>query len=81
MHDDVSSPGRSEELVSLITWHQRRLFAYIMSLVRSPNDAEDILQEVNVVLWRKRDDFHAGTDFLAWAFRISRTQVMAFRAR
>ncbi len=71
----------SEELVGLIAQAQRRLYAFVLALVRRPADVEDILQEINVVLWRKRDMFRPGSDFFAWAFEIARLQVLAFRAR
>ena len=57
------------------------LHAFILKLVTSLTDADDILQETNLVLWSKRGEFTLGTDFLAWAFRIARYQVMAYRKR
>jgi RNA polymerase sigma-70 factor, ECF subfamily len=81
MQNEESPPDREEELVALIARAQRRLFAFILAMVRRPDDAEDVLQEVNVVLWRKRNTYELGTDFLAWAFQISRNQVKAFRAK
>lgn len=60
---------------------QRRLYAFIYALVRNPADAEDVLQECNLVLWRKAAEYQPGTDFMAWAWRIAQLQVMAFRKR
>lgn len=65
----------------LVTGAQRALHAFILKLVLPLPDADDILQETNVVLWSKQDEFTQGTDFLAWAFRIARYQVMAYRKR
>ncbi len=61
--------------------HQRGVYAYILSLVHDLSSADDILQEVNLVLWRRRGDFTPGTNFKAWAFRIARMQVMAHRKK
>ncbi len=36
---------------------------------------DDVLQNTNVVLWTKRNEFKHGTNFLAWAFNIARYQV------
>jgi RNA polymerase sigma-70 factor (ECF subfamily) len=36
------------------------------------------LQETNLVLCRKAEEFTEGTNFDAWAFRIARTQCMSF---
>ncbi|MBI1368437.1 MAG: sigma-70 family RNA polymerase sigma factor [Planctomycetes bacterium] len=66
------------EFVKLVAAHQNRLYSYIMSLVRAPADADDILQETNVVLWDKRDEALAADSFTAWSYAVARTQVMAF---
>ena len=36
-----------------------------------------MLQECNLVLWRKAGEFRADSDFIPWAFGIARFQVMA----
>jgi RNA polymerase sigma-70 factor (ECF subfamily) len=64
-----------------MTAHQGRLYAYILSLLGDPDQANDVLQESNVVLWRSVDEFQPGTSFRAWSFRIAHFQVMAFRQR
>jgi RNA polymerase sigma factor (sigma-70 family) len=41
-----------------------------------PSEVDDLLQEVNVVLWEKCDEFQPGTDFWAWASQIARFKVL-----
>lgn len=83
MHDSEinSKSDPNEELVRLIAQAQQRLYAFLLVLVRRPTDVDDILQETNIVLWRKRETYCSGTDFYAWAFEIARFQVLAFKAR
>lgn len=71
----------ASDFVELLTAHQPRLYAYILSLVFNPTDADDVLQETNRVLWQKWADFQRGTNFAAWAFRIAFYQVQAHRRR
>lgn len=71
----------SAAFVREVTANQRRLYAFILSLVRRPSDADDVLQETNLVLWQKSAEFTPGTNFIAWSFRIARFQVMALRKR
>jgi DNA-directed RNA polymerase specialized sigma24 family protein len=52
----------SAACVGEVTRMQRRLYAIIHSLVLRPADAEDILQECNLVLWRKRYPRFAATN-------------------
>jgi RNA polymerase sigma-70 factor (ECF subfamily) len=70
-----------EQFVSLLTAHQSRLYAYVLSLLGDPHLAADVLQETNMVLWRKSETFALGTDFAAWAFHVAYLQVLAGRQR
>ena len=79
MPDD--SPRNSDAFVQLMTEHQGRLFAYVLSLLGDPDQANDVLQETNLVLWRNAGEFQMGSNFRAWAFRIAHFQVMAHRQR
>ncbi len=79
--NNAGNTAADEELVLQIAQSQRRLFALILALVRRPADAEDVLQETNVVLWRKRETFQRGSHFPAWACEIARLQVLAWRTR
>lgn len=66
------------EFARQITEHQRSLFGYIYSLLGHDASSWDVLQETNMVLWKKQEDFKSGTNFKAWAFTVARFQVMAF---
>ena len=66
---------------ALVESHQGRIYAFVLSLVANPDVANDILQEVNLVLWRKSDEFTLGTNFIAWAFKIARYQVLTQRKK
>jgi RNA polymerase sigma-70 factor (ECF subfamily) len=52
--------------------------AYVRRLVPSRADADDVMQEVAVVLWEKFDQFRDGGDFRAWAFGVARFEVLAW---
>ena len=77
----MKGPRSSNEFVGLMTEHQGRLFAYILSLLGDPDAANDVLQETNIVLWRDSAEFRPGTNFKAWSFRVAHFQVMAWRQR
>lgn len=71
----------TKAFVELMTAHQGRLYAYILSLLGDVDQANDVLQETNVVLWRNAGEFRPGSNFQAWAFRTAHFQVMAHRQR
>lgn len=65
------------ETIRQISLHQASLLAYILTLHPDRSEAQDILQETNVVLWEKIGEFRQGTNFKAWAFRIAYLQTLA----
>ena len=70
-----------KEFVQLLTRHQSAVYAYIMTIYPDRFEAQDILQESVLVMWRKLNDFEPGTNFKAWAFRIAYWQTMAHLKR
>ncbi|TWT84875.1 RNA polymerase sigma factor [Planctomycetes bacterium CA13] len=64
-----------------LTEAQSRLLAFLLKRLGSHDQAQEVLQEVNLVLCRDAYKFEEGTDFMAWAFAIARFQLMAFRKR
>ncbi|MCS6850198.1 MAG: sigma-70 family RNA polymerase sigma factor [Gemmataceae bacterium] len=75
------SSEQVEAFVRLLGQHQRRIFLYVLSLVPRWDDAEEIVQETNLVLWREFGRFQPGTNFAAWACKIAFHQVLAWRKR
>jgi len=75
------SQDRSSELVQLMMKHQRKLFGYILTLVPSRSDAEDILQETSLTICEKFADFETGTNFYSWACQIAYWKVRAARKK
>ena len=68
-----------ENLVALITRHQAALHAYILGLLPNRTRADDVLQETNLVLWRKAAEYDQAKPFMPWACRIAWFQVKAAR--
>ncbi len=72
---------KNEQFVQQFVRVEPRIYAYIRALVFNRSDADDLLQEVAAVLWRKFDEFQPGTSFEAWAFAVTRNQVLYFRQK
>jgi RNA polymerase sigma-70 factor len=71
----AGEPDR-EEFVRLFARHARQIYAFIMTLVFSHQDAEEVFQNTSVILWDKFADFRLGTNFTAWATRIAYFEVL-----
>ncbi|CAD7694827.1 unnamed protein product [Ostreobium quekettii] len=82
--DDFSSDSTGDrdlrvQFARVFATNDRWLFAYLVSLLGSPTDAEEVFQEVCVILWRDYDKFDPNTNFMKWASVIAHHQVHRFR--
>ena len=73
MSDNSVSFEFSQKLVGI----QRNLYAFILSLLPNRSDAEDVLQETNLILCQKSKEYDPAGNFRSWAFHIARFQVLA----
>jgi RNA polymerase sigma-70 factor (ECF subfamily) len=78
---DGIAPERVDAFVRLLGQNQRRIFLYVISLVPNVNEAEEVIQETNLVLWREFGQFQPGTNFAAWACKVAFHQVLAWRKK
>lgn len=71
----------SDQFIVHVTRSQRRLYAFIRALVWDAGEADDILQETNLALWKKADEFDGSREFMPWAMQFAKLQVMAWLKR
>lgn len=71
----------SGRFLQLFAQHQRSVHAYIYSLVPSRVDADDVMQETSLVLWRKWGEFDPNRDFVRWACGIAFHEVLKLRRK
>ncbi|MDF1756378.1 MAG: sigma-70 family RNA polymerase sigma factor [Verrucomicrobiales bacterium] len=72
----MNSPD--EDFIRNLTDWQNRLFGYLTTILGNVHDARDVLQETNLVIWRKMEEFEPGTNFGAWAKKCAHYQALAF---
>ena len=61
-----------EMIVRLLSQHDRGIRAFVLALSGQPRLVDDIMQDVSVVIWRRRDDYDPAQSFGAWARGIAR---------
>ena len=77
-----SLADKTMRVQQLFVKHQLAVRAFILSIEPNFTDAEDLLQEVFLVVTRKSAQFREGTNFFAWACTIARFKLMeAMRRR
>src|SRR5258708_32355535 len=75
------TPGENQRhnlFLRSFTAHEPAIRAFVRRLVPARADADDVMQEVSVVLWEKFAQFRDGADFRAWAFGVARFEVLAW---
>ncbi|QDV49699.1 RNA polymerase sigma factor [Gimesia fumaroli] len=77
----LSNRDLDEEYVALIAGSQPVLRGLLVALIRRAADVDDVLQETNTVLWRKRNEYDWDREFLPWSCRIAQLQALAFFKR
>ncbi len=73
------SDEKTEVFLRLLNQHDRWLATYVFSLVPRASDAEDILQECKVTMWKHFAKFEPGSNFRAWARQIATHQILNYR--
>lgn len=69
---------RHHRFLRAFTTQEPAIRAYVRRLVPSRADADDVMQEVAVILWDKFEEFREGADFRAWAFGIAHYEVLGW---
>lgn len=77
---------KEKSFIKLIVTAEQRILGYLIALLPSVQDAEDLLQETSIVMWDKYDEFLATQDgepdigrFVAWGNKIAFYKVLNSR--
>ncbi|MGC4092424.1 MAG: sigma-70 family RNA polymerase sigma factor [Polyangiaceae bacterium] len=62
--------GDRDAFRELVERHQRRAFAIAFALVKDEEDAREVVQEAFVRVFRGLGQFHGGSSFFTWLYRI-----------
>ena len=74
------SAGDEEAFRQLYQNTSRSIYSYILSIVKNPQDAEEIMQEVYLKIWTSAGSYQSQGKPLAWMFTISKNLCyMKFR--
>lgn len=70
-----------QRFVMLYSQHQRVIFNFVLAGVSDFHAAEDIVQNVGIVLWKKFDMYKPELPFVKWALGVARLEVLQFHRR
>lgn len=78
---EVIHTKNKEAYRELFARYQKKLFAYILHLVGSREESEDILQNVFVKTYKSIDHFDQTRKFSSWIYRIAHNEAVNYLKR
>lgn len=79
MTNEEQDNDRHALYTRMITRHHLDLLSYILSMHPNRSEANDIMQETALGLWKRFDEYDAGKPFVNWAFRFAYFEVLRYR--
>lgn len=77
--ESAAPPDDREEFLARYLAAQPSLRSYLQAVVGPGADADDVLQEVSLAMWREFARFDRDRPFIAWAIGIARNHVARWR--
>lgn len=70
-----------EQFISLLVVHEAELRGMARSLMLRPEEADDLMQEASLAMWRKFDTLESDKAFRRWAYSDLRLTALNLRRR
>lgn len=77
----MNNDPQMNSFLQALSSHERWLASYVHTLIPNSADADDVLQEVRLALWKNYDQFEQGSSFSAWSKKIAFYRALAFRQK
>lgn len=76
-----SEPDAHARFMRLFLGSEREIFRYVAVLVPRVADAQDVVQQTAVALWKKFDQYNPAQPFTPWACRFALLEARQFLRR
>jgi RNA polymerase sigma-70 factor, ECF subfamily len=70
-----------ESFTRLFVENERGIYGFVFSMLPSPTDADDVVQETMTQLWEHFEAYDPSRPFMPWACRFAYRQVLMHRRR
>jgi RNA polymerase sigma-70 factor (ECF subfamily) len=76
-----SAQGNIAAFEQIYLRHHRRIYSLCLRMMANPVEAEDMMQEVFIQLYRKIGSFRGDSQFTTWLHRLTVNQVLMYFRR
>lgn len=73
--------GREDAFRTLVERYQNRIYRTVLALLRSPEEAEDVAQEVFVEVYQTIGRFRGEAALSTWLYRLATSRALKHRQR
>jgi len=70
-----------ESFLDQLMQNQTRIYAFILSMVRNYQDADDVMQNTVKTLWEKYEESQPINNFVSWGVQVAYYKVLDFRRK
>lgn len=67
----LAKQGDFDAFEQLVTRHQDRVYRLVLRFVRNEHEAQEVVQETFLSIWRNLDGFKGESQFGSWLYRIA----------
>ena len=78
---DLAVHGDRNAFTALVEMNQERLFASMIQVTGSPEEAEEVVQEAFIRAFLKLDTFQRNSQFFTWLYRIAFNSALTRKRR
>lgn len=77
--EGIKNPHKADKaFAALLEKYQERLYWHIRKIVIGHDDADDVLQNTMVKVWRSMGNFRAESGLYTWLYRIATNEALTF---
>lgn len=74
----AQSNTKNEAFSMLLKKYQEKLYWHIRRMVIDHDDADDLIQEVFIKVWRSLENFRSDSQLYTWLYRIATNECITF---
>ncbi|MGB3181870.1 MAG: RNA polymerase sigma factor [Cyclobacteriaceae bacterium] len=73
-----NSQSRNHAFQQLVTKYQERIYWHVRKMVIDHDDADDLVQDIFVKVWKNLDKFREDSNLYTWLYRIATNECLTF---